>query len=198
MAPVKLTKNISSKQFMWRNDPRINAWTRQNGLISEADQANWFKKIETDNTIQMFGILAPSKFLNKEFSQMLRPDQASGVLGVDYHVDTNVGTCGLTSISPVHGTAEFSLLIGPEYQNNGYGKAALIELLKYGFNHLRLNCIWGETFEGNHALKMFLSLGMKEEGRLRSRYFKNGEYKDSIMVSILQSEARSQSWWNGQ
>lgn len=179
MAQIKLTKDISSKQFMWRNDPRINAWTRQNGLISEADQSNWFKKIETDNTIQMFGVLACAD-----------PERPSAGI--------SVGTMGLTSISPIHGTAEFSLLIGPEYQNNGYGKAALIELLKYGFKHMRLNCIWGETFETNHALKMFLSLGMKEEGRLRSRYFKNGEYKDSIMVSILESEARSQSWWIGQ
>lgn len=166
---VRLTRHISEKQFGWRNDPRINAWTRQNGVLSHIDMYRWRKKIAKDPTILMFGIL------NEK--------------------DEEVGTAGLTDICHIHGKAEFSLLIGPEFHKQGFGKAALIELLKYGFKNLRLNLIFGETFENNPAMKMFLDVGMQEEGRLRKRYFKNGSYVDSYMVSILKEEAEAQSWW---
>lgn len=167
---ITLTKQLSCDQYKWRNDPAIYKWTRQNGLISWYDQGDWLEKIKDDPTIQMFGILNPNNIF--------------------------VGTCGLTSIDLIHGQAEFSLFIGPEFQKKGYGKQALIELLKYGFKHLRLHRIWGETFQKNPALKMFLQMGMRKEGYQLENYFKDGEFINSILVAILDSEARSQSWWN--
>jgi UDP-4-amino-4,6-dideoxy-N-acetyl-beta-L-altrosamine N-acetyltransferase len=166
---IRLTKNLNSENmFHWRNKAEIYNWTRQNGLISRAHHDAWFERIKTDPTIQMFTI-------------------ESG--------DSDIGVCGLTSISMEHGSAEFSLYIDPSLHKHGYGRAALIELLKYGFNHLRLNSIWGECFRGNHAMKMFTSLGMKTEGHVRERYFKNGEYLDAYIVSILVREAKDQSWF---
>lgn len=169
---INFSREISSRQIYWRNDPEIYAWTRQNGLISEADQTKWLSKIENDPSIRMFGIIDP--FDAK---------------------DVEIGTCGLTSISSTHGTAEFSLLIDPSKQGKGFGKAALQKLLRYGFMNLRLNCIWGETFESNPARKMFKSIGMKYEGTHRSRYFKNGIYINSASYSILRNEAERKSWW---
>lgn len=161
---IQLTKEISPKQFEWRNNPLITSWTRQNGLISQADQERWIKRISEDQSIEMFGIVNGAK--------------------------ENVGTCGLTSINPIHRTAEFSLLIGPEYQKRGYGEHALKALLDYGFKKRNLHCIWGETFEGNPALKLFLKLGMRIEGAPRERYFKNGRYVGTTIVSMLESEWR--------
>lgn len=172
---IKLTKEISSLQLEWRNDPRIYQFTRQNGILSEADMMKWRAKIDSDPTIQMFGVEAYAE---------------------DFNAYYEIGTAGLTDISYFHGTAEFSLLIGPKHQRQGFGKEALIELLKYGFKHLRLKTIWGETFVNNPAYKMFLSIGMKHEGTVRQRYFKNGEYTDCHIVSILEEEARAQAWFH--
>jgi len=151
----------------WRNHPAINSFTRQNGVIGQVDMERWRHRIAKDPSIEMFGILATDK------------------------KNENIGTCGLTSISYIHGTAEFSLLINPELQGRGYGTDSLKALLQYGFENMRLNCIWGETFETNPALKMFKKIGMTEEGRLRQRYFKAGKYLDSIIVSILASEFKT-------
>lgn len=170
MSKVTLVPEISHYQMAWRNDPKVNAWTRQNGILSAMDMKRWFEQIDTDPSIKMFGIAAAS-------------------------TGEDVGTCGLTSIRPVHGTAEFSLLIAPDHHKKGYGKAALIELLKYGFKHMRLNCIWGETIVGNHALEMFKNVGFHVEGQLTQRYFKNGKYVDSISVSILRENAECQIWF---
>ena len=166
---ISLTPFISKKQFYWRNSPEVNAWTRQNGLLSLGDMERWMDRIETDKTIKMFGLMNGTEA---------------------------VGTCGLTSIDLTHGTAEFSLLIGPEFHRKGYGRAGLIELLKYGFKNYPLNLIFGETFEGNPARHLFRKLGFVEEGFLRQRYFKNGKHINSIMLSMLREEALCQQWWS--
>lgn len=167
---ILLTPEISKNQLSWRNSPEIYAWTRQNGLISEEDMKKWREKITQDSSIKMFGILT--------------------------EMQEEIGTCGLTSLSQTHGSAEFSLFIDPAYHRRGLGQAALEELFRYGFKHLRLHCIWGETFEHNPALKLFLSLGMKVDGKLRERYFKSGSYTDAFTVSILKEEAKVQPWWS--
>lgn len=168
---ITLSPFISqSRQLRWRNSPEVNAWTRQNGFINHDDMERWLQRIATDPTIKMFGI----------------ESEADGI----------VGTAGLTSIDLIHGKAEFSLLIGPEYHRKGYGKAALIELLKYAFKNYQLNVVFGESFEGNPAIPLFQKLGFQLEGKLRKRYFKNGTLIDSYMLSILREEALCQSWWN--
>ncbi len=164
---VELVSELSDKQFEWRNHPSIYKFTRQNGLLTPGQHAEWLRHIERDRTIQMFG---------------LRSNGAA------------VGTAGLTNISIQHGTAEFSLLIAPNFHRQGYGRAALIALLRYGFNHMRLHCIWGETFTTNPAFEMFKKLGFIEEGRVRQRYFKEGEYQDAFIVSMLRSEFMEKEW----
>jgi len=105
------------------------------------------------------------------------------------HVEA-VGVCGLTNIDQVNQSAEFSLYIDPAMHRKGYGKAALTTLLKVGFEHLNLNHIWGETFDGNPAMGMFASLGMKKEGTRRQFYYRDGKHIDCHLVSILRDEWR--------
>jgi len=158
---VRLVDWISLQQKVWRNDPRIMAWTRQSHLLTDADMDAWKERIKAPD-IQMFGIYA------------------------NYN---DAGTCGLTSINMLHRTAEFSLLIDPEQQGNGYGTVALKLLLNYGFNNLGLRLIWGEVFDGNDAArKSYSKIGFKEEAKLRERYFKNGKIIGTTIVSITREE----------
>lgn len=99
-----------------------------------------------------------------------------------------VGVCGLTSIDWINRRAEFSLYLGPEHQGQGLGEAALRALCAHGFNVLNLNCIWGEAFDGNPAIKMFERVGFKEEGRRRQFYYREGKYIDAVLFSLLRSE----------
>lgn len=162
MNHVKLCADIPVQARSWRNDLRIHRFCRQNHLISEAQQAAWLIKIEADPTIKMLGILG--------------------------QYNDPVGVCGFTSISTVHGSAEFSLYIAADQHGKGYGKAALIDLLHYGFIQMGLNRIWGDTFDHNPAMQMFLDVGFKKEGTLRQSYYKGGKFIDSHIISILRSE----------
>jgi RimJ/RimL family protein N-acetyltransferase len=163
---IRLDARIPGRAREWRNDPSIMQYCRQNELISEAKQEAWEKRILDDPSIKMFTIESDDPEINR----------------------IPLGVCGFTSISMIHRHAEFSLYIAPEFNGKGYGREALLELLKYGFHNLGLNRTWGEVFEGNPALSMFLSVGFEKEGRCRQSYFKSGKFIDSTIISILRSE----------
>lgn len=170
---IRLINKISEKQLEWRNDPRIMMYTRQSEILGEEDQKRWLSGLVGDKTRKMFGI------------ELIETSKIKGMV----KKPTNLGTCGLTTISYIHRTAEWSLLIAPDYQGNGYGSEALKLLLQHGFNDLGLDCIWGEIFTSNAASRRIAEkCGFKEEGKLRSRYYKNGKQIDSIMCSILRKE----------
>lgn len=147
----------------WRNNPAIYSWCRQIGLISDVDQRRWFEKQSLDPSIRMYGVFDAGK-------------------------DKLVGVCGFTSIDHVNRRAEFSLYIGKEMQGNRYGENALKTLFRHGFNDLNLNLIWGETFDGNPASRMFEKIGMVLEGTRRDFYFKSGKFIDAHLYSIRRSE----------
>ncbi len=151
--------------YSWRNDPRVWLWCRQNGPLSYSQHTAYWYAVEGSPTEKMFAVKANSQ---------------------------TIGCAGLTSIDETNSRAEFSLYIGPSFRRRGYAKAALKTLVNYGFTFLNLNSIWGETFEGNPALGMFLDIGMKEEGMRRSFYYRNGKYIDAHLVSILADEWKSQ------
>jgi diamine N-acetyltransferase len=146
----------------WRNNREVWQWCRQNSLISYPEQLRWFEHQSLDQSIKMFSINSDT--------------------------DGFVGVCGLTSIDHINSRAEFSLYIAPEFQGKGYGRIALKTLLVHAFHDLGLNCVWGETFDGNPAAKMFEGLGFKKEGTRREFYFKNGKRIDAHLYSILRGE----------
>lgn len=167
LAPVTLEDRVLA--FKWRNDARIYRWTRQNTPISlEQHEKYWANIPETSKMYSVRACLDNFK---------------------------TVGICGLTNISRDHRTGEFSLYIGPDHQRKGYGKSALEALLYMGFSRMDLELIEGITFEENPALRMFIDVGMLQDGKLRSRYRKEGKRTDVIVVSITQPEfAEKYSW----
>ena len=150
------------KMREWRNDFSIWKWCRQFDLITEASHLAWLESLKHRDDIRMYSII----------SSLNQP----------------VGVCGLTDIDSLNRRAEFSLYIAPNDQGHGYAKAALKTLIHHGFSNLGLNCVWGETFDGNHAAKIFESIGFIKEGTRRKFYFRSGKFIDAHLYSILSSE----------
>lgn len=149
----------------WRNDFRIWKFCRQSDLISDAEQVKWFNSLTDDKTVKMYKLVVTT------------PD-TSGTVGV----------AGFTSIDYRNSRAEFSLYLAPEMHGKGLGRDFLKILLAHGFNNLGLNLIWGESFDGNPATKIFESLGMTKEGTRRQFYFKDGKRTDAHLYSITRDE----------
>jgi len=148
----------TDKFFEWRNDKKVWKWCRQNSPLSEASHKMYWSKIGAD---RFFGI---------------------------YKDGEAVGCTGLTSIDYVNSRAEFSLYIGPEHQGQRLGEKALKTLVTWAFEYLNMNSIWGESFDGNPALKVFDKIGMKRDGVRRDFYFREGKYIDAHLISIKRDE----------
>jgi [ribosomal protein S5]-alanine N-acetyltransferase len=142
----------------WRNNPKVWKWCRQNDLISDAQQQKWFENQSNDPTIKMYMVWSSES--------------------------ETVGVCGFTSIDMLNRRAEFSLYISPEHHCKGLGKKALKTLVHHGFRNLGFQSIWGESFDGNPAMKMFEQVGFVKEGVRRNFYFRDGRFIDAHLYSL--------------
>ena len=61
--------------------------------------------------------------------------------------ETFIGMGGLENIHSENGNAEISLLIGPEYRKQGYGREAVKLFLGQAFNAMGLHSVYGECYE---------------------------------------------------
>jgi RimJ/RimL family protein N-acetyltransferase len=103
---------------------------------------------------------------------------------------THIGWVDLKNIDKMNKHAELGIAIGNKnYWGNGYGLAAMNEMLRLGFNELELNKIWLRVEKDNEkAIKSYKQSGYVEEGILRQDRLRNGVYVDRIRMSILKSE----------
>lgn len=143
-----------------RNDERIYKWCRTSRPVTEDEHMIWFYKLAEASQSDVYVI------------------KDDGNL---------VGSCAL-SIDRPNNRAEFSLYIDPSLHKLGYGKKSLKTLFDRGFKNLDLNLIWGECFDKNPALKLFLDCGMRIDGYRRDFYFKNNKYIGAMLVSITETE----------
>jgi len=165
---IKLVPELPPVAREWRNLPGIMRTCRQHRLISKESQEEWMDR--------------------------QRQDQTTYMLGIEIHGQIR-GQCGLTSITGLpHATAEYSLLIDPNYWKKGYGTEALKLLITHGFMDLGIETIWGEIFEFNAAgRRVAEKVGFEIEGKLRNRYYKEGRRIDSFMVSMTRDQWLKQS-----
>lgn len=85
--------------------------------------------------------------------------------------------------------AELGYWIGVPYWGRGYATEAASEVVRFGFEELRLNRIFAGYFRRNPASGAVLrKLGMTCEGTLRQHHRKWGEYVDVEMWSVLRRE----------
>lgn len=150
----------------WRNHYKIRRWCRQYDLIPIGAHQEWYKRqVEGSPTEKMYAIEGPEQMPEKI-----------------------IGVCGLTSLDLINRRAEFSIYIAPAHQSQGFGRAALKILVSHGFNSFGLESIWGESFRGNPAQKMFKKLGFKEDGCRRNFYFREGHFIDAYLYSITRKD----------
>ena len=102
----------------------------------------------------------------------------------------HVGNISLQNINWVNRSAEIAIIIGnKKYWNRGIGSEAYGLIIDYGFNTLNLNRISsGQTVSNKGMIKVCEKSGMKKEGVLRQVLYKNGEYVDAVIYSLISKE----------
>ena len=102
----------------------------------------------------------------------------------------HIGNIYLGEIDWVSRKAVLGIFIGSSaHRRKGYGKEALRQLLSHAFLDLNLNRVSFEVLADNSAaIKAYEKCGFTIEGRLKSHVFKNGAYKDVLVMGICSHE----------
>ncbi len=99
-----------------------------------------------------------------------------------------IGGIGLR-IDLQHQNAEIGYWLGVPYWGQGYATEASREMLRYGFEDLKLNRIHASHFKHNPASGRILKkLGMLYEGCQREQLLKWDQFVDSELYGILRRE----------
>lgn len=104
--------------------------------------------------------------------------------------NNHIGWIDLKNFDNLNKHAELGIAIGDKnYWGKGFGLAAMLEMLKYGFNELNLNKIWLRVeIDNEKAIKSYKRIGYVEEGILRQDRLRNGKLVDRLRMSILKNE----------
>ncbi len=154
--------------------------------------AGWFNDHEITQWIQA---VYPMTLGEEErwYDQMLQRPPELHPLMIDISTPDGwlpIGDCGFNQLSWVNRSAEVGIVIGEKrFWGQGYGRDALRLLLRFGFNTLNLNRISLLVHADNiRGIRSYEKAGFVHEGRERQGVYKNGEYKDVLIMSVLRSE----------
>ena len=89
-------------------------------------------------------------------------------------------------------TGEISVVFHPRHQGRGYAAEAATELLRLGFEELKLHRIVGRCDARNIASASLMEgLGMRREAHLREKELIKGEWTDQLVYAMLGTEWKS-------
>lgn len=109
--------------------------------------------------------------------------------------DIHIGNIAIKKIDRINRSAELAIIIGDKnYWNKGAGSEAYRLMIDYGFNTLNLNRLSsGQTVKNTGMINICKKMGMKKEGHIREVLFKNGEYLDAVIYSIIKKDIKNKN-----
>ena len=152
----------------WINDPEINRWLIAGQVpLSEAAEAAFYQETEASASDYLFEIHVTAD-------------------------DRYIGNCGVNDVDLVHGHAEVGIVIGEaDAQGQGFGRDAIVTLLRFGFDTLGLHRIHIRHIDGNErAAQLYPSIGFRPIGREREHLFIRGSWRDEFALDMLDREFR--------
>lgn len=106
--------------------------------------------------------------------------------------DKMIGTCGFTRFNIESNSAEIGYVLNPAYWGIGIAPEAVREILRFGFDYLRLHRIEARFMAGNQRSRRVMEkVGMTFEGINRESMHVKGKYVSVGVCSILQQEYRN-------
>lgn len=150
----------------WRNDREIQ---------SMVGGPSYFVSLERENKWVMDSIF----------------DENRIVLGICLKKNNKyIGNVMLQQVDWINRTGRVPILLGDKNEwGKGYATEARMMMLHFAFFERGLHRISAEILEDNIAsIQLHKRCGFVEEGVLRSAIYKNGEYKNVVVMGVLQED----------
>ena len=161
--------------------------------IEECDLVMLREMINDQETENMTGgwSFPISEYQHKKWFEGLSQNVKDLRVIIDTQAHGPIGLAVLTDIDWKNRTAQFHVKIStnPDLRGKGFGTKATRALASYAFNQMNLRLLYSDVLEYNAASRrMFEKSGFLEEGLLRNRIYKNGEYHNVVIYSIQKGE----------
>lgn len=112
--------------------------------------------------------------------------------------DTAIGIFQLRELEPGFGTAEWGFAIGSPYWGTGVFQEGAELMVTFAFDSVGVHRLEARAAvrngRGNGALR---KIGAIQEGLLRKSFYKNGEYLDQALWTILDEDWKAKAVWEG-
>jgi len=148
-----------ARVLAWRNHPEVRRYMYTCHEIGMEEHARWFERASQDAR-----------------KHLLIFEQGGQPLGF-----VNIGLSAET-------VADWGFYIAPEAPR-GSGRALGRAALAHAFGELGLHKVCGQALAFNErSVRFHLSLGFREEGRLRDQHFDGRDYHDVVCFGLLAHE----------
>jgi RimJ/RimL family protein N-acetyltransferase len=109
---------------------------------------------------------------------------------IDKHSGDVIGHAGISAISQANRSGEYFIFIGEKsFWNKGIGTEVTRLVVDYGFRALHLHRIMLTVSDLNAGgVRAYLKAGFKHEGIMRDASFRDGNFHNKIVMSILETE----------
>ncbi|MHC1703457.1 MAG: GNAT family N-acetyltransferase [Tenuifilaceae bacterium] len=156
----------------------------------------WRSDVEVNKYLAGNCFYISSEREKKSIENKIHDDSKNIYLGVCLKENNRlIGYVQINNIDLRNLKAEWGgTLIGDrEFLGKGYGKEASKLILRFLFNQYPIHKCYGKCLEEHPVTKeLLLSLGFKQDGVLRDDVFKNGEFKNILIFSLLRNEIKGQ------
>lgn len=162
--------------------------------IEEKDNDLLLKLINTPEIDKWVGNihLPVSSEGQKKWMETYKNDDATIRLMIELSNGKTIGMIILQNIDYRNANAEIGIKIDFTQKQNRLKNDvddAYKALLSFAFNELNLNCIYANVSEDNeHSINFHNRNNFSNDGRIRSKMYKNGKYNDVICFSITKAE----------
>jgi RimJ/RimL family protein N-acetyltransferase len=100
-----------------------------------------------------------------------------------------IGGCGIHIRRPEHRSAEIGYCFNQKYWGQGYATETMSALLKFGFEELKLHRIIATCDPRNIGSERVMQKnGLRQEAHFIQELWQKGEWRDSLLYAILESE----------
>lgn len=175
--------------------PRIEGHQIDLRYVRESDLETYYAILEDTEIGRLTG--SQGEFTKSEIEAWIRKIGVPSEDRVDFMValkdtDEIIGEVVLNEMDHISRSANIRILISvTEHTGKGYGSEAIVHMLRYGFESLKLHRISLGVYVFNpRAIHVYEKIGFQREGIERDSLYMDGEYHDMILMSMLEDEFR--------
>jgi RimJ/RimL family protein N-acetyltransferase len=188
---------LDYSRYFWQGDK-----VRLRPVSAEDAEAMFIGRLDSPSRADLqLGIELPTspEALRSSLGKWLDCKESDGVIlfAVETLGGEYAGGISLHSMDYKNGVFSFGVVIEAPHRGKGYATDAAAILLRYGFQERRFQKCNSATVHTNSAsIALHRSLGFTEEGRVRRRWFYDGQYHDDVLFGMTAEEFEAR-WKKG-